>query len=86
MHWNSNELAAFLRGQTADQVTCTFPQIEALLGAPLPTSAQEAWWWIATPEMLHVPAGAWLRAGWRVQAVKPSRREVTFVREDTSTP
>lgn len=82
MHWEYDGLADFLGRQTGRQVTCTFPQLEALLGAPLPASAREPWWWVDTPEMLHVPAGAWLGAGWRVKAVAPARGEVTFVRRD----
>jgi hypothetical protein len=82
MRWKYRALADFLKRQTAEQVTCTFPQIEALLGAPLPASSLEPWWWSSTPEAVRAPAGAWLGAGWKVKVVEPATREMTFERRN----
>ena len=82
-------LAAYLAGLPpgTDTVTLTFPEIEALLGAPLPYAARRAgFWanprreWAATPQ-----ARAWLSAGWRMAGVRwapDGGRVATFVHAD----
>ena len=65
----------------AVQVTLTLPQIEALLGEPLPRAASTAQWWSNTPRFRH--AAAWLRAGWSVTArsFRLAEPTITFARE-----
>jgi hypothetical protein len=62
------------------EVTLTFGQLEALLGALLPAQAWTRGWWRNEPvaEQTH----AWLVAGWRVRWVRRSgdATAVTFVR------
>ena len=57
-------LAAYLAALPADEVTLTFAEIEAIVGAPLPATARLSSFWSTTPRLLV--ARPWLRAGWRV--------------------
>ena len=73
-------LTRYLAALTTDEVTLTFGEIEAILGAPLPRSARLREWWANSAGSTW--ARAWLSAGWRVE-----RRQlwgdspaVTFVR------
>src|SRR5215208_6344849 len=83
-------LRAFLAGQPADvaELTLTLAEIEALLRAPLPTSAWLTAYWtnVRAGAGAAGPAGAWLAAGWRVAAPPRGRGRpaVTFVRADTT--
>ncbi len=77
-------LTAFLATQRVDVIRLTPADIEAVLHAPLPQSAQRRHWWMNSPTANH--ARAWLDAGWRVRV--PERRAgriavVTFVRRPT---
>ena len=47
---------------TVASLTLTLPQIEALLGAPLPATAELTGWWVSSTGA-HVRQ--WRRAGWR---------------------
>ena len=58
-------LTRYLADLAADEVTLTFAEIEAIIGAPLPPSARTSNWWENTTE--HVQAGAWVLAGWRMK-------------------
>ena len=59
-------LAGYLAALTLDQVRLRFPEIEAILGAPLPAAAayQGGFWSNHAPGVLRVQP--WVRAGWRV--------------------
>ncbi len=58
----------------------SFSEIEGILGFKLPKSAyrHEAWW--SNNETGHSHARAWLKSGWRTEAVDLTRRQVTFLR------
>lgn len=60
--------------------TAGFDEIGDILGKPLPPSASEhrTWWANHGGQMVHQQA--WLDAGWRVDAVDLSRRQVVFRR------
>lgn len=75
-------LAVFLARQPGDTVTCTFPEIEAILGDGLPQTAltHRAWW--ANNPQGHVQARAWLGAGWQVDSVDFRAHSVTFRRRE----
>lgn len=65
-------------GQAAHRMS--FREIERVLGFKLPTSAYEyeAWW--SNNETGHSHARAWLKFGWRTEAVDLKKRQVTFRR------
>ena len=77
-------LTDYLTGLTADEVTLTFAEIEAIIGALLPPSARAALFWTNVPDSLRrsVQAQAWRRAGWRVARVEleADPPAVTFAR------
>lgn len=56
----------------------SFGDIERILGFKLPNSAykHEAWW--SNNETGHSHARAWLKSGWRTEAVDLAKRQVTF--------
>ncbi|HXD46039.1 MAG TPA: hypothetical protein VN655_12980 [Pseudolabrys sp.] len=58
----------------------SFAEIERVLGFKLPKSAyeHEAWW--SNNATGHSHARAWLKFGWRTEAVDLSGRKVTFQR------
>ncbi len=60
--------------------TAGFDELGEILGKPLPPSASEhrTWWANHGGQMVHQQA--WLDAGWRVDAVDLSRRQVVFRR------
>ena len=62
----------------------SFTEIERILGFKLPKSAyeHEAWW--SNNATGHSHAHAWMKFGWRTEAVDLSRRKVTFQRSDAS--
>lgn len=63
-------------GGTAHRMT--FSEIERILGFKLPKSAyeHEAWW--SNNATGHSHARAWLKFGWRTEAVDLTARKVTF--------
>jgi hypothetical protein len=63
-----------------------FGEIEKILGFKLPKSAyeHEAWW--SNNATGHSHARAWLKFGWRTEAVDLAARKVTFRRETESPP
>src|SRR5215208_5204705 len=80
-------LADFLAGQPPETVTValTLPEVEALLGEPLPRAAATASWWANARSAPH--AAACLAAGWRARRVRLRRPPgtVTFVRATADT-
>lgn len=68
----------FLGGQSADEVSLTFPEIERTLGFCLPYSARAhpAWW--SNHAESHAQARAWLDAGWQAWRVNLKGETVLF--------
>ena len=75
-------LRAYLAAQPGRQVMLTLWELEAILDAPLPRSAQSRGWW--TRATAGPQTSAWREAGWRVARVapRPAPGIVTFVRDD----
>ncbi|MCI0395597.1 MAG: helix-turn-helix domain-containing protein [Chloroflexi bacterium] len=71
-------LYSHLRDSGQDEVTLTFPQLERILGQPLPASAgrQRAWW--SNRSRGAVQAEAWVGAGYHVKEVDLVAGQVTF--------
>ena len=80
-------LRAFLAAQppAVSEVTLTFAELAALLGAPLPRSAWGTAFWTNRRDLFHAPsrARAWHGAGWRVRAARPGV-SVTFARAEVA--
>jgi hypothetical protein len=74
-------LIGHLAAHATTELTLTFEQLAALLGEPLPRSAQEyaAWWANSTTDPTHSWARRWTAAGWRAQ-VDLAKQRVTFER------
>lgn len=71
-------LSDYLRERGQEEVTLTFAQIEKLLGNPLPEGAHiEAGWW-GNRKQGSPQAAAWLGAGYKVKAMSPAYKRVTF--------
>ena len=79
-------LADFLTAQSANEVTLSFAQIEAIVKWPLPPSASLREWWTSTAAAA-VQVRLWQQAGWEV--VRVARRDhqwvVTFRRRPVGT-
>ena len=77
-------LTRYLAALTVDEVTLTFPGIEAIIGAPLPASASLSSFWPRTSRSLV--ARPWVRARWRVARaqLRVEPPVVTFVRVEPS--
>ena len=61
-------LADHLAAQSADEVTLSFAQIEAILRATLPATAYLRFWWTNT-SVAHPQVRAWRQAGWEVASL-----------------
>lgn len=77
-------LPQFLAGNDRSIHRMSFREIEKVLGFKLPKSAyeHEAWW--SNNETGHSHARAWLKFGWRTEAVDLAGRKVTFRRSAQS--
>jgi hypothetical protein len=77
-------LPQFLARTPAASRRMSFGDIEKVLGFKLPKSAyeHEAWWSNNTTGHSH--ARAWLKFGWRTEAVDLAGRKVTFRRPEKS--
>jgi hypothetical protein len=63
------------------EVTLGFEQLESILEAKLPSSAYEyRQWWDNEKEGNHVNARAWATAGWKIENVDFSNKQVNLVR------
>ena len=71
-------LQTFLASTPESEVTLTFPQVEEIIGAPLPRTATQRQWWANRWEQSQ--ARAWLGAGWQTRMVQVRDRRVTFRR------
>jgi hypothetical protein len=72
-------LTAFLAACPNDEVTCTFAEIEQILGRPLPRYALTSTWWGGTPRQGY--PRPWKDAGWRIKRLAVRQRWVTFARQ-----
>ncbi len=79
-------LPQFLARMNRAAQRISFREIEDVLGFKLPKSAyeHEAWW--SNNATGHSHAGAWLKAGWRTEAIDLVGRRVTFRRSSRSLP
>ena len=59
-------LSGHLRRQRQEDLELSFPEIERILGAMLPKSADRPQWWANTtdPDTIHVQCKAWCDAGY----------------------
>jgi hypothetical protein len=77
-------LRRYLAAQPGETVTLTltFAELEGLIGASLPTSAEQRSWWVNRTDGGLPQMRAWQRAGWRVSTVglRSVPRAVTFAR------
>jgi hypothetical protein len=66
------------------RITLSFQEIEKLIGGSLPSSAcQHRAWWSNQADTSNRPqAKAWINAGFKVESVKPGRKDgvVSFSR------
>jgi hypothetical protein len=71
-------LAEYLESQAVDRVTCTFTEIESVLGRPLPPSARKyrPWW----GNDGRGQAKAWMDVGWKTGPVDVEGETATFTR------
>jgi hypothetical protein len=76
-----------LASQSWSEVTMTFAEVEAVLGAKLPRSAYtHAAWWANESEGSHVQAKAWLDAGFETADVDKISHKLTFKRVAVAAP
>ena len=74
-------LGAYLAGLSGRSCTLPFEWIDQLTGRTLPTAAKSAAWWADANGPHGSPVSrACLSAGWRVESVRESARQVRFVR------
>lgn len=72
-------MTEFLMDQDTDRVRLDFAEVEKILRASLPRSADEYQaWWANDPS--HSQAKAWLEAGWQTENLNLGGRTVEFVR------
>jgi hypothetical protein len=74
-------LAAYLAALHADAVTLTIPEIEAIVGAPLPPSARQRSFW-GNSRRGTFDIRPWAQVGWWVvrAEVRLAPPAITFVR------
>jgi hypothetical protein len=74
-------LAAHLATLAGPRVTLTFAEVEAIIGGPLPLAARlNHSWWRDHPMGRRSHGGAWIRAGWQIEAHDAYAGTVTFAR------
>jgi hypothetical protein len=60
-------LTGYLAAYAGDVVRLTLPEIEAIIGAPLPVSARHSAFWVNRSRPPSWFAGrSWVQVGWRV--------------------
>ena len=75
-------LMDWLLGQRAKRIEMSFGEIGKKVGGlPASASRYREWWANEEGETSHVQCAAWMKAGYRVDAVNLELRRVTFVRE-----
>lgn len=87
-HWGArlaggsryDPLRDWLLGQSGRELTVSFPEIEGILGSPLPASAERPQWWANTTKThTNVQREAWRAAGYDAFLLKDQGR-VRFVK------
>ncbi len=75
-------LAAHLAAHAGDTVTLSFPEVEAIVGAPLPRYAWHPLWWTGSGAPGIELRRTLAARGWRVERVEAWRKPpvVTFAR------
>lgn len=74
-------LGVWLAAQTADTVSLSFTDIEAILGHRLPPSAwSSSSWWRQAEQRQVLPARSWCAAGWHLVTVDRQTGRVTYTR------
>jgi hypothetical protein len=71
-------LCTYLSVQVLSELTLTFDEIEQIIGAPLPKSADTPQWWanVTDPQTSHVQRHAWREAGYDAFLMKDSRKAI----------
>lgn len=77
-HSGQAELATPADLKHRPDITFTLKQIEDLIGAPLPSSAQKRAWWSNRDSSSALQASAWIQAGYHVKSVDFEQQSVTF--------
>lgn len=69
-------LCTYLSTQVLSELTLTFDEIERIIGAPLPKSADTPQWWanVTDPATSHVQRHAWREAGYDAFLLAGSRK------------
>ena len=78
-------LRAFLDQQAGEQVRLSFAEVEAILGAALPSSKRYPAWWSNTPSN-NPMTKVWLGAGFVTEQVDTARETVVFRRREAESP
>lgn len=67
-------LRDFLRAQKTSEFELTFNEIERIIGAPLPPSADRPQWWanVQNPNSTHTQREAWRAAGFDAFLIRGS--------------
>lgn len=76
-------ISKWLGSQSANRISCTFSQIEGILGLKLPATARvNVRWWAneAVGNTRHVQCLSWLRAGYQTTSLNLAKQSVVFVR------
>jgi DNA-binding transcriptional regulator YiaG len=63
---------------TQKQTILTFAEVEQILQKPLPVSANQRAWWSNRDTVSALQSGAWVQAGYHVEAVDFAHETVTF--------
>ena len=75
-----DRFGAFLAASSADSISLTFGQIEAILGFSLPASKAYQAWWSNSP-WNNVMTRVWLEAGFKSGQVDIAGQTVVFTRD-----
>jgi hypothetical protein len=74
-------LTDFLSASSVHHLPLTFAEVEAILGAKLPSSAYEhPAWWANDSGRSHVQAKAWLSAGFETEQIDKQAKKLVFKR------
>jgi hypothetical protein len=76
-------LGEFLRSRRADEVPMTFSEIERIIGAKLPRSAEYRAWW-SNNDFNSVMTKVWRQAGFESTKVDMAARKLIFRRVSTA--
>ena len=66
--------------ESVDRVEMSLPEIEEVVGEPLPAGARFPSWWRNDQKRMH--SRAWLTAGWKVGKLERDGSRIEFVRRE----